>query len=321
MNKLILILLSLSVGLFARYDAYPNKECSAFNNMKHTKNTNSVLLDKNKKYTVLKKHKGQHLIIVAGEQPSQRWVDSECFSSKKAKEIPKSIKTEDTKEFKDIGTKKEISRNNLLALSWHNAFCQTHQYKKECKRTLIPFGKSRNYDKHLVLHGLWPQPRDNIYCGVSKNNIMTDKHKQWNRLPKLGLSSDVKKKLTNIMPGLGSNLHKHEWYKHGTCYGADANSYYTDAISLVEQINSSKVGIFFNKNTGKRVTLEQVRVTFNRSFGMGAGKRVELRCKDGLITELWLHLGSGSDDLGALLKKGKEVRSRCKRGYLDKAGF
>jgi len=309
MNKLILIFLSLSVGLLARYEAYPSRECSAFNNMKHTKNTNSVLLHTDKKYVVLKEHKGQYLVIISGEQPSQRWVDHNCFNSKK-----------DT-EAKVLEKKKEISTDNLLALSWHNAFCQTHQYKKECKRTLMPFGKKNRYDNYLALHGLWPQPRDNIYCGVNRNNIITDKYKQWNRLPAIGLSDNIKQRLSKVMPGLESNLHKHEWYKHGTCYGSDANVYFNDAINLVEQVNSSKVGVFFNKNRGKRVTIEQVRATFNRSFGMGTGKRVELRCRDGLITELWLHLGSGSSELGTLLKEGKEIRSRCKRGYLDKAGF
>ncbi|MDQ7084316.1 MAG: hypothetical protein Q9M36_05020 [Sulfurovum sp.] len=30
--------------------------------------------------------------------------------------------------------KAQISSENLLALSWQNAFCETHRYKKECKR-------------------------------------------------------------------------------------------------------------------------------------------------------------------------------------------
>ena len=90
---------------------------------------------------------------------------------------------------------------------------------------------------------------------------------------------------------------------------------------MVEQINTSKVGDFFSKNIGKQVTLKQVRHLFDRIFGVGAGKRVELKCKKGLITELWLHLGSGSDDIGTLLKRGKTVRSRCQKGLIDRAGY
>ena len=151
--------------------------------------------------------------------------------------------------------------------------------------------------------------------------VRLDKHKQWNRLPDLDLREDVKKDLQKIMPGFVSNLHKHEWIKHGTCYGTDANTYYGNAITLLHQVNASKVGTFFNKHIGKRVTLQQVRAVFNRSFGVGAGKRVELKCKKGLVTELWLHLGSGSTDIATLLKEGIQTRSRCQGGFIDKAGF
>lgn len=335
------------VSLVAREEAFATKECPAFNNMKHSKNTHTVHLNTKKKYTILKYHKGQALVLIKGEQPAQRWVDDECFAKsdhgsnpmnvKKAESKTVSIEDElskasvnmyiakHTKKYKHSNTNKynypKLSQQNLLALSWHNAFCETHRYKKECKRSMFSFGKDKYREKHFVLHGLWPQPRNNIYCGVSKNHVSMDKHKQWNRLPALGLSDDVKMRLTKVMPGVSSNLHKHEWIKHGTCYGTDANSYYADAVNLVEQVNDSKVGAFFTKNIGKRVTLQQVRAVFNRNFGVGTGKRVELKCKGGLITELWLHLGSGSDDLGVLLKKGKQTRSRCQKGLVDKAGF
>jgi len=52
------------------------------------------------------------------------------------------------------------------------------------------------------------------------------------------------------MPGFASNLHKHEWIKHGTCYGTDANTYYENAIALLHQVNDSKVGTFFSKHMG-----------------------------------------------------------------------
>ncbi|MEA1954377.1 MAG: hypothetical protein U9O24_08310 [Campylobacterota bacterium] len=313
MNKYSMVIMFLTVMIFARSELFPIKECAAFNNMKHSKNTHNITLDIKQKYTVLKFYKGQALILVKGENPSQRWVDEECFKGKK--ERRKKSNLDNTNKYE------ELSKNNLLALSWHNAFCETHKYKKECKRSIFSLGKVPYKEKHFVLHGLWPQPRDNLYCNVSQNYKSMDKHKQWHKLPSLGLSSEVIEKLKKVMPGYKSNLHKHEWIKHGTCYGTDANTYYAQAVSLVEQLNSSKVGLFFTKNIGKHVTLEQVRAAFNRSFGIGNGKHVELRCKRGMITELWLHLGNGDDDLKKLLKKGKNVRSRCQKGFIDKAGF
>jgi len=335
------------VSLMAGEEAFAIKECPAFNNMKHSKNTHAVHLDTKQKYTILKYYKEQALVLIKGEQPSQRWVDDECFaksdngsnprSAQKVKSKSASIedevskaslnihKTKHTKKYEHGNINKynnpKLSQQNILVLSWHNTFCETHRYEKECKRSMFYFAKDKYNEKHFVLHGLWPQPRDKTYCGVSKKHVAMDKHKQWNRLPDLSLNNDVKMRLARVMPGVRSNLHKHEWVKHGTCYGRDANSYYEDAVNLVEQVNDSKVGTFFTKNIGKRVTLQQIRALFNRHFGVGTGKRVELKCKNGLITELWLHLGSGSDDLGELLKKGKQTRSRCQRGLLDRVGF
>ena len=331
MNKLIILFTLLTLSLFARYDAFPTKVCPAFNNMKHSKNTHDVHLDTTKKYTIMKEHKGQKLILIKGEQPAQRWVDDECFSSSNTigNSVDTAIKrigkgttvTKHTKKYENDDSGKNISKNNLLALSWHNAFCETHRYKKECKRSLLSFGKSKYRQKHFVLHGLWPQPRNNVYCNVEKDFINADKHGQWRDLPCLAMDDEIEERLARVMPGFASELHKHEWVKHGTCYGTAPQEYFEDAVSLVEQFNDSKVVDYFSKNIGKYVTLKQVRHLFDRNFGVGTGKRVEMKCRKGLVTELWLHLGSGSDDLGTLLKRGKPVRSRCQKGLIDKAGY
>jgi ribonuclease T2 len=323
MNKVFLISILFVLNLDARYKAVPTRSCPAFNNMKHSKNSNLVHLDTTKQYTVLREHKGQKLVLVKGEQPVQRWVDAECLSSFNAnsKIDNNEAISKHTKKYEDSKAIENNSNKNLLALSWHNAFCETHRSKKECKRNVTSLFRSKKHERNFILHGLWPQPKNRAYCAVDRKYITMDKYRHWNKLPNLGLSAKTKEKLTKIMPGVHSNLHKHEWFKHGTCYGTNAEKYFRDAISLVEQFHNSKVSEFFEKNIGKRVTLQQVRKKFDDSFGLGTGKRVELRCKNGLITELWLHLGSKSNDLGTLLKKGKSTRSRCQRGLVDKAGY
>ena len=205
----------------------------------------------------------------------------------------------------------------LLALSWQNAFCETHRYIKECKTK-----RKRYTDTRFGLHGLWPQPRENIYCGVSSDDKRLDKTHKWDRLQALYLSDKTRKELLDVMPGSASNLQRHEWIKHGTCANMSEDEYYSKAIKLTKQINESKVGRFFTQNIGKVVKLQQIRFKMNESFGRGAGKKLELRCKNGLITEIWLHLGSGdSDDIATLLKNGKDIRSRCKKGKIDRVGF
>lgn len=335
MRRIWFLSLLLTVAALARYTAAPLKECEAFNNMKHTKNTHHVVLDTARKYTILKQHKGQKLIHIKGEQPAQRWVDDTCFPSLnrsdvspvQSKVIPvgngfeHSFKKTSIPKHTKKYDKQKHSNKNLLALSWHNAFCETHRHKKECKRGLLSIMKPKYHERHFVLHGLWPQPKNKTYCKVDRKYITMDRYKHWNKIPDIGLSSETKKKLAEVMPGFASNLHKHEWIKHGTCYGTGAEQYYKDAISLTEQVNDSKVSDFFIKNIGKRVTLKQIRQQFDKSFGTGAGRSVELKCKNGLITELWLHLGGVSHNMAALLENGKQARSRCQRGLIDKAGF
>jgi len=344
--RLLLLLWIFTLSLMANMDIYPKKECGLFNNLKHTKNRGHEVLKLDRPYEMLKHHKGQYLVKVENATPAQRWVADDCLSLRPLRGTPiyeamhnnaakpavkKTVNIEDElnkadenmakkpqKHFK----KKSISSNqNLLALSWHNAFCETHRYKKECKRGLSDLLKRKPRDTQFVLHGLWPQPRNNVYCNVERDFIDADKRKRWRDLPCLALDDDVEKELEKIMPGFSSELHKHEWVKHGTCYGTDANTYYGDAVKLVKQVNNSALGKFFTQNIGKKITLKQVQILADKSFGRGAGSRITLQCNRGLVTELWLNLGSGSNDLATLLKKGKPKKSRCKSGFIDKAGF
>ena len=294
-------------------------ECPAFNNMKHTSNSNNLQLTVGKKYRVLQRNKGQVLTLIEGERIAQRWVKEICFSNGEKKTTPvkeKSQKLASTFS-PSKSTSKSTSKQNLLAISWQNAFCQTHQYKKECKSmNFKSFGAFE-----FVLHGLWPQPRNNAYCNVSKKQVGMDKNKQWNRLDKLDLESSTRTKLSKVMPGYSSNLHKHEWVKHGTCYGTSANDYYVDSMNLLTQVNESKVQQYFKQNIGRTVRLKEIRKVFEKEFGNGAGDHVTMNCRKGLITELWLHLGNGSSELKELFKSGERPKSRCHKGRVDAVGF
>jgi ribonuclease T2 len=336
----------------ANMELYPKKECGLFNNLKHTKNRNNEILKLDRTYEMLKHHKGQYLLKVEYTTPVQRWVDDDCLTLRPLRGTPlygvkqevSTTKTTDTKTVsivdelnsadenmgKEIKNKKQnkhfnkksiTSKQNLLALSWHNAFCETHRNKKECKRGLSDLVKRKPSDTQFVLHGLWPQPRNTVYCNVDKALVNADKNRRWRDLPCLALDEELEDALEKVMPGFASQLHQHEWIKHGTCYGTDVNTYYADAVHLVNQVNSSVLGKFFTQNIGKKITLKQVRSLADKSLGKGTGSRIELQCKRGLVTELWLHLGDGSDDLATLLKRGKKTKSRCKGGYIDKAGF
>lgn len=303
MKKLIISTLLISLPLISTAKEYKEatKSCEAYNNMKHTTNTNDIRLKKGQEYRVITHKKGQILTLIKGERIAQRWVDENCFnSSNKIKKLAK-----------------KTSKQNLLAISWQNAFCQTHKYKKECKNmTSRDFGAS-----HFVLHGLWPQPKNNQYCNVDKKQVGMDKNKQWHRLNKLELDSSTRDRLAKLMPGYSSNLHKHEWIKHGTCYKTNANEYYNDAMNLLTEINESEVQKFFAKNINKKVSLREIRKIFDKEFGKNAGEHVTMNCKSGLITELWIYIGNGSNKLKELIKGGETHRSRCSSGRIDAVGL
>ncbi|CAA6823025.1 MAG: Ribonuclease I precursor (EC [uncultured Sulfurovum sp.] len=305
-------------------------ECPAYNNMKRTINSNDIQLEMGKKYRVLQKNKGQVLILLEGQRVAQRWVKEVCLSDAEKKTTPVTETVAEPKKTSTFAERlannnkppktqssKSTSKQNLLALSWQNAFCQTHQYKKECKAmNANSFGAFE-----FVLHGLWPQPRNNVYCNVSKKQVGMDKNKQWYSLDKLDLDADTRSNLSKLMPGYASNLHRHEWIKHGTCYGTSADEYYDDSMALQTQVNESKVRQYFKQNIGRMVYLKEIRKLFDKEFGAGAGEHVTMQCKKGLVTELWLHLGSGSTDLKVLFKSGERPKSRCHKGRVDAVGF
>lgn len=311
MNKvaIFLALASLSVQ---------GKQCEAYNNLKHTKNTHNVVLGEKGSYRVVRKHKGQYLVVIKGEQPAQRWVDSECIGSDSAKSS-KRIATRKITNTKKYDTRRNSStrrsKQNLLVLSWHNSFCQTHRSKKECK------SESYKGDGNLVLHGLWPQPRSNAYCNVPKKLISKDKHHQWKGLPDLEISKATREMMSQYMPGAISGLHKHEWIKHGTCYGKAPDLYYKQALTFAKRVDESKVGKLFKSNIGKTVSLKAIRRSFEEDFGRGSGESIVMKCKNGLITELWITLTGDGDNIEALTKNATKSRIACARGLVDPKGY
>ncbi len=307
--RLLAIFFALVQVLSALENVTAVQPCEAFNNMKHTKNTESVKLTTGTSYRVIESKRGQHYIRMEGIAIPNRWVDAACFEGGVKSEQPLTRQTEEP-EGRNKGSKM------LLALSWQNAFCETHRHVKECKRRGVSYTDTR-----FSLHGLWPQPRGNEYCNVPYEEKEKDKRHKWREIDMPSITDTTYGELLRIMPGVDSHLHHHEWIKHGTCSGMSADVYFTKAVKLVRQVNDSKLGEFFSQNIGKSVTLEQVRFKMNESFGAGSGRHVELRCQKGLITEVWIHLGSEGDDLSQMLRDGDIPHGNCFRGMIDRAGY
>ena len=220
------------------------------------------------------------------------------------------------------------SDHHLLALSWQPAFCETRPSKTECKQLndgLLPVTETQ-----LSIHGLWPQPRGNDYCGVPKALINLDKARRWSELPEVPLEADTREALEVAMPGTASFLERHEWIKHGTCHlgAGGADEYYRDTLLITDAINDSAIGAFFAEHVGAEVSTRDIRDRFDDVFGDGAGQRVQFQCSGDsgrtLIQELKIHMRGiiGEDTEPAdLLLAGDPVSLGCAAGVIDPAGL
>jgi ribonuclease T2 len=125
------------------------------------------------------------------------------------------------------------------------------------------------------------------------------------------------------MPGSLSNLDRHEWLKHGTCYGTDAETYYRHALALLDQLNASAVRSLFADRLGRSLGAREIRTGFDRAFGRGTGERVQVSCDDGMITELRLGMSgrvSESASLTELMRAAAPVSAGCRLGRVDAPG-
>jgi ribonuclease T2 len=167
------------------------------------------------------------------------------------------------------------SPDYILSLSWEPAFCAGHAAKTECAaETAAGFDAT-----HLSLHGLWPEPFKNQYCGVDAAIVTNDKEGDWKALPAVNLPAATRTRLEAAMPGTRSALERHEWLRHGTCYGSDQATYFGDALGLVDAVNASAVQALLAGNVGKEVTADAIRGAFDKGFGAGAGARVKIACQ------------------------------------------
>ena len=209
----------------------------------------------------------------------------------------------------------------VLAVSWHPAFCETKPGLEECR-----LERASDYAAdHFSLHGLWPQEVE--YCGISQRIVDTDRAGRWLRLPEIEVSAATRRDLAQLMPGSRDGLERHEWTLHGSCAGVSAETYFSRALALTDELNASSVRDLLAANIGKRLTSGAIRAAFDDAFGSGAGRKVRLDCaRDGkrdLLVELRINLDGdvmGSAGLGAAISQARSISAGCQGGIVDRAG-
>jgi ribonuclease T2 len=301
--------------------------CPATQAIKSGKNPGNVSTEAGKTYDLLAGNKDaptHYLVRVPGADPERRWVKISCghLSGGSAATVP-AAPADQNKPAAPASGKPEY----VFALSWQPAFCETKSSKTECQaQTTAGFDAT-----HFTLHGLWPQPNGNFYCQVAASDKANDNPAHWRDLPPVNLDANTRSELDQVMPGTASDLERHEWIKHGTCYGKSQQEYFSDALNLMRAVNSSPVRDLFMKHIGKQLTSDQIRSAFDSAFGTGAGERVRVSClvdpSSGrrLIGELTLGLtgpiGPNSSLGNLLLASAPTTKAGCPKGAVDPIGF
>jgi ribonuclease T2 len=209
----------------------------------------------------------------------------------------------------------------VLAITWHPAFCETKPRLTECRNE-----QASDYAaSHFSLHGLWP--RDDQYCGLGESIIAIDETNRWDDLPEIDVSDATWRNLSRLMPGTEDSLERHEWVVHGTCAGANADTYFSRSVALVEEINASAVQELFARNIGRQVSRNQIRAAFDAAFGEGAGRKVRADCEeDGnreIVVELRINLegdAMAATNLRDLIHAASNAGAGCGGGTVDRVG-
>jgi ribonuclease T2 len=304
--------------------------CPAFASIRKATNPGDVLLEVGQSYTLRgynSAKKTHYWIEVPGAQPPMRWVEVACGSIGK-KSVADAASPSPVLPEKSQGVTKRVGQSSdfyVLALSWQPAFCESGAgaSKRECKNQRAGDAAAQEWS----LHGLWPQPRSNVFCNVSEANKAASEDRRWSELPDPELTPDTRARVAKVMPGAKSLLDRHEWIKHGTCFPGTAEEYYQQSARLVEAVNASPASRLMALNVGRTLKTQELREAFDKAFGQGAGARVRIACKrDGdrqLITEITVGLRGqfgGDISVADMILASSPTDPGCPEGIVDPVG-
>ncbi|WP_416355274.1 ribonuclease T2 family protein [Aureimonas phyllosphaerae] len=296
--------------------------CFATPSIRSDDNPGRIVTEPGRSYDLIGRNAspGSHYLIrVPGAEPERRWVAFGCGRVEDASQSAEGARPDEAA--KPAAGRGQVDRY-VLAASWQPAFCETRPSVRECRTG----GAAGN---GFSLHGLWPQPRGREYCGVPEDVRRTDERGEWRRLPDYEASAGTRRALAEVMPGVQSGLDRHEWWVHGTCFKGDAETYFSEAVRLLEELNRSSVRRLFETSIGNVLTADEVRAGFDDAFGRGAGRRVLIDCVDDangepMILELRVELEGdlrASPRLADLIAAAEETGRGCRGGRVDAPGF
>lgn len=171
----------------------------------------------------------------------------------------------------------------VLSLSWSPNWCVLEGDAR---------GSDQCEDRHdhgWILHGLWPQYERGFpdYCQTSAS----------------APSRQMTRKMADIMGTSG--LAWHQWKKHGTCAGLEAQDYFDLSREAFNQIK--KPAVLRRLTDTVRISPKVIEEAFIQSNPTLEPDQITITCKEGHIQEARICL---SKDL-ALRQCGRDVIKDC----------
>jgi ribonuclease T2 len=208
-------------------------------------------------------------------------------------------------------------RSSWLVLTWGPSLCRAEPTNAGCQS-----GHVEAQGSTWLLHGLWPQPVDNQYCGVPRGIAERARDMKGSDMPSVDVGGDVRTTLQSMMSD-ESSLVPHEWYAHGTCSGVSPDEFFSDAAALTAQARTV-LDPMFTEAQGGRIQLSAVQDRFDQEYGASAGDRVRLSCRNvtgegGVVYELQISLPrvseirapEGTRPLTDLIRSGPPLGPGC----------
>lgn len=150
----------------------------------------------------------------------------------------------------------------ILSLSLAPAFCAEDPGRARHSRECGQLTDAGFRAQPLTLHGLWPSRLDRhhpAWCGGDRQESGG-----FCRKDAVTLSAPVRQRLASAMLGTADCLERYEWWKHGSCSGLSADTYFRAAIELVARANRA-LGRQIAAASGSEIPLAQLRAQLSQA--------------------------------------------------------
>lgn len=256
------------------------KSCPAYLSKNNKTNPDNLMVQMHQHYQLKEINKSPPdwlRIVMTEHHNSLRWVSASCGTTEYTE-----------RNGEQCDSRAGMADSHVLALSSQPGFCETYGYeagKPECRK----LSKNSYQANHLTLHGLWPNQET---CGTRYGFCDVKPRAYHCDYSPIDLSASVGERLKKFMPSYnyGSCLERHEWNKHGSCQVLSPDDYFSLAMRMVAEIDSSAFGLFLTKHQGDTVQLSLLREQINKAFGSNNAGKFYLGCKDGFLVDVFIQL-------------------------------